>query len=293
MLYSLLNHETEMLARLFDISKLINDTIQILENYEPDICNQKALMNYLQCCEFVYTNSDDSSIVVKYCKTILDLKEHFQTKDDIYSYYLHFALIYYLQLPDTIVTDTEKNKQLLSLKNNTIYESVFYEVLEEYWYYERDFIDSLPVLKENKHIVEKDSSLLDEGYNYYCNGEKAEAEKCFTAIIDSKCKNTAQNAIGNLMFMVRRGEAENEYLSFWNLVDQLDGLTSTSLMNIMLYCIEHNEQNRKEFIEAKNVFYKLSEEELENVVDWWNKEEIVGEEESKLALAIVNGSLKD
>lgn len=64
-------------------------------------------------------------------------------------------------------------------------------------------------------------------------------------------------------------------------------------MNILLYCIEHNEQNRKEFIEAKNVFYKLSEEELENVVDWWNKEEIVGEEESKLALAIVNGSLKD
>ncbi len=64
-------------------------------------------------------------------------------------------------------------------------------------------------------------------------------------------------------------------------------------MNILLYCIEHNEQNQKEFIEAKNVFYKLSEEELENVVDWWNKEEIVGEEESKLALAIVNGSLKD
>lgn len=64
-------------------------------------------------------------------------------------------------------------------------------------------------------------------------------------------------------------------------------------MNIMLYCIEHKETNRKEFIEAKNVFYKLSGEELENVVDWWNKEEIVGEEESKLALAIVNGSLKD
>ena len=292
-IYSLLNHETEMLSTLFDISKLINDIIQILENYKPDIYNQKALINYLQCCEFVYKNSDDSSMVVKYCKTILDLKELIQTKDDIYSFYLRFALIYYLQLPDSIVTDTEKNKQLLSLKNNTIYESVFYEVLEEYWYYKRDSIDSLPVLKENKNIVEKDSSLLDEGYNCYCNGEKSRAEKCFTAIIDSKCKNIAKNAVGNLMFMVRRGEVENEGLSFWTLVDQLDSLTSTSLMNTLLYCIEHNEQNRKEFIEAKNVFYKLSEEELENVVDWWNKEEIVGEEESKLALAIVNGSLKD
>ena len=70
-------------------------------------------------------------------------------------------------------------------------------------------------------------------------------------------------------------------------------LSTTSSMNILLCCIEHNEQNRKEFIEAKNIFYSLPEEELESVVEWWNKKELVGEVESELALAIVNGSLKD
>ncbi len=288
----LLNSDISDLSSVFDVDELIKILIQLIDDYEPHADNFQAIIDYIRCCYFICNNTDYDSIVSKYCKRIIDLQECFNQKTKIYIYYLYFSLLIYLQLPSTIVSDTEKNAQLLKVKNNEVYESVFYDVLENAWYFEFDYINSIPILKESISIVENDSSVLQEGYDCYCAGDKIKAENNFKSIINSKCERVAQTAIGNLMFMSRRGETECD-VSFWDLVNKLDRWNSTALMNILLYCINYNEHEREEFTKAKNDFYNLSDEEIKDVVEWWEQVDLIGEEESKLALAIVNGSLKD
>lgn len=288
----LLDCNTNELSSVLDINELINTLIQLIDDYRPYADNFQALIDYVRCCYFICNNTDYDSIVGEYCRRIIDLQECFHQQYKIYKYYLYFSLLLYLQLPNSIVPISEKNTQLSKVKNSEFYESVFYDVLENAWFFEFDYINSIPVLCENISLVENDSTELQEGYDCYCAGDKTKSEEYFIRLMDSKCERVAQTAIGNLMFMSRRGETGYDF-SFWELVNKLNHWNATALMNILLYCINHKEQDRIEYTKAKDDFYSASEEEIKDVVEWWEQVELVGEEESKLALAIVNGCLKD
>jgi hypothetical protein len=62
------------------------------------------------------------------------------------------------------------------------------------------------------------------------------------------------------------------------------------LMNIILYYSSSGEIDNAQYIRAKTKLEKISEEERDAIVEWWSKVTIVGEEESKLALSLVQYS---
>ena len=62
------------------------------------------------------------------------------------------------------------------------------------------------------------------------------------------------------------------------------------LMNIILYYTSRGETDNDQYLRAKTKLDNISEEERETIVEWWSKVDIVGEEESKLALSLVHYS---
>ncbi|MBR3978641.1 MAG: SIR2 family protein [Oscillospiraceae bacterium] len=266
----------------------VEDTItKLLLNYAVDHTNCHSILHYSQCCELICRATKADTTVADFCKKVFAVMPLFPHKCKGYLMSLKYLANKFLSLPADVVNEFEKIDLIAGIKENEHTDSLYFHLL--HYASSCELINDFSRFSDDIAYVLEQQEKAQNGYERYCSGDYKQAEIMFSEVINCKVPLTADSARTNLAYMIRRNETEKSY-SFEEIIDQLVYWSEFDLMNILLYYIAKGETNNKTYIKAKEKFEKISEEERNNIIEWWSNVERVGEKESKLALSLINRS---
>lgn len=282
---SFIEHEhINQFSKEYSIEKIITNLLQQLE---VDQSNCHLLLHYANCCELICSISSDPQIIVEYSQKIFDVASFFPHEcKNFLATLKHTAMMYFL-LPETLAEERSKISILQTIKETQNTNAIFYDLLE-YVYSQMLICDTSAFLTDIAYIQEQNDN-LSNGYDLYCNGNHAEAERIFVEALSCKVTHIANSARTNLAYMVRRNEAKSN-LCFEEIMQQKTNLTGFDFMNILLFYKFKDETENEKYQKAKNSLAKLSEDERDSIISWWSNINLVGEYESKIALSFIKSA---
>lgn len=282
MISYLLFVDLELLKKYSTKNNIETILIEFVRNYVIDASMCHIVWQYSQCCLLICNISEDQTIIEEFSRKIIEISNGFKHECDRFTNVLSYALKIYMSLPEEIVDSDKKIRIILNTKETFNANSVYFDILD--YTYNRKTLNDYSIFDDDIEYVYQQNEELNNGYNMYFEGKKKEAENAFKELLNCKVSQIQQTARTNLGFMVRRNEADCG-LSFEEIMHQQNHLSGFDYMNILLfYCsrgMTENEQYQNAVIELN----KISEEEKIKIIDFWSKIDIVGVEESQLALS--------
>lgn len=276
--------EENNFEELYDLREIEEVFRDLLNDYNVDSSSCYRMLEFSRCCELLCSISEDVGLIYQYCYKVYKFIEWFPHECRSFSNILYSISKQFLSLPDVKVSDYEKREWLLKVKTNPNTKSTYYACLRVVE--EQKLLKDYAVFQSDIDYV-KQQAKLNEAYKIYREGEREKAEQLFAELINSEFEKISNTAKTNLSFMVRRKETKEKY-EFWEIVESKDDKTPTDLMNIILYCLANNATSNKQYIDAREKLSRLLNDDLESIRECWEDIQLVGEEESKIALSIIN-----
>ena len=191
----------------------------------------------------------------------------------------------FISLSADIVDETDKIDFIVRLKENEHTNSLYLPLL--HYVASNKLMEDLSMFDTDIAYILDQREKVQKGYDLYCSGNHCQAELLFAEVTGCKVPSIADYARTNLTYMIRRNETQGSY-SFEEVICQIEYWSEFDLMNMLLYYIEKGETNSDKYLRAKKLLDKISDEERESIMEWWSNVDRVGEEESKLALSLIN-----
>ncbi len=259
--------------------------ISAIENIPINDTNRSELVNYIMCCNNLLS-SNKNPIKYTYSKKIIDMILEQKALTNFLESSLSNALYTYFQLPNSLVNTEEKTNILLLLKSKVEYTKIYEDLLYFTTLENENQFKKNDILKLDIEYIENQKSQNHIGVELYISRNFVEAEKCFRLANQSNVVDISDTAKTNLLFMIRRNEVQEEY-DFWGIVKSICVPNIFTIINILLFCIENNIKDSKEY---RNAYEQLKEMEssIDDVLSWWNDISIVGEKEHDLVLSILD-----
>lgn len=276
--------ETDYIKRFSDEFDIEKTLIEFARQYSADSTKCHSLLYYSQCCQLICSISDDQDIINEFCQYVFDISSSFPHECNGFLRSLFIVSHIYMLLPENIANTPTKSSVLQRIKENEYTNSIYFDILE--FVYDRSIISDNSVFGNDIKYIDEQRKKLNWGYQLYCEGKKQEAEQIFTDLTDCKISNIKDSAQTNLGFMVRRNEATSKF-DFIKIMQQKKVLTGFDFMNLLLFYSAKNQFENAEYQNAKHQIELITEEEKNSIVDWWSKIDIVGKEESRLALSFL------
>ncbi|RJE46519.1 MULTISPECIES: SIR2 family protein [unclassified Dehalobacter] len=238
----------------------------------------------------LYKDNKKNKIIVKLGEMILQFETKMPCECKYYNYNLSKTLSNLVLCSATEITKDLKanyfqklralsnnNTDILLILNNTIRKVS--EIINE-----QDLIE-MGIKKDFENV--KDIDELSKGYQEYHNNDYSTAEQIFSNLVTCSSKEISDLARNNLAYMIRRKESSLISPTVFELLNPIDDKNAFKHMNFILYYLETKNSG---YDQCKISYQHLKEEDLDlqPVIDWWKDEITVGNEESKIALIILN-----
>lgn len=271
-------------ARVAQIEEVIS---KLLFSYSVDHSSCHSILHYSQCCELICRATEVDATLAAFCRKVFDVMPLFPHECKSYLMSLRVLASKYISLPEEAVTESDKIDLMVRVKENKYTSSLYFYLL--YYVSSHKLINDLSMFNADIVYISEQREKVQKGYELYCNGNHDQAEQMFSEVLGCKVLEIADSAKTNLAYMIRRNETKKQY-SFEDIISHMVYWSEFDLMNIILYYSSSGEIDNAQYIRAKTKLEKISEEERDAIVEWWSKVTIVGEEESKLALSLVQYS---
>ena len=262
--------------------KIENALINLIDNYLVDASMCHSLLQYSQCCKVICSLSNDPQIIEEHCQKIFRVYSTFPYECKNFLNVLFFMARMYIRLPESVANDSQKTIVLQGIKDNQHTSCLYFDLLE--YVMDETLIPDCSMFDEDMEYIREQREKLRRGYKLYCEGKHQEAEQIFKEGLRCKISGVEELARTNLAYMVRRKEVVSE-LDFEELIRSQTHPTGFDFVNLLLYYISKNEVESEKYQEAKNELKTIPEVEKYDVIEWWSNVDLVGEEESKLALS--------
>ena len=268
--------------RSHKIEKVIK---KLLLKYVVDHSRCYSILHYSQCCELICRATTDNETLATFCKKVFDVIPFFPHSCQGYLSLLDRLSIKFVSIPTEIVDEADKAEVLSKIKDNEYTNSLYFRLLQ--YISRQNLIKDLSKYSADIAYSSAQLEKVNQGYALYCDGDFRNAELLFCEAMDSKVSSIAELASTNLAYMVRRNETERSY-SFKDIIEKKTTLSGFDLMNVLLYYISKGETDGVKYREYQEELLNISDEERNDIIEWWSDTERVGEKESELALSLVN-----
>lgn len=262
--------------------------IKLLSGYEINPFNCRNMLAFSRCCRFIYRTSSDIKEQYEYALKIFSIKDDFPHECESFNALLRDAIFTIIELPVSIVDDKTKKEIVAATKTDKTI-NVYYEVL--YFLTNTEYINDLSEFECDINIFNNESNSLSEAVGLYKSQHLENAEKLFIVLQQAKSPSVSDLAKTNLSFMVRRKETQ-ENNDFWGIISTIKILSDFDWMNIALYCLENNETDKDIFNDAIDTLKNLTEDAYEHIISCWGDVNLVGEDESQLALSLIEKNIE-
>lgn len=260
---------------------------ELLSEYSIDPSSYRSAFYYCKCCVLLErVAASKTTLAGLYSRFIKDMLS-FPCIPEEHKKLLFAVAQKYMLLPEEFASAALKVETIAELKKNDCTRDIYYQLL--YFADSKGLIKEFPQFNDDINYHNEKREKLTEGYDQYCKGNHDHAETLFSELMSCEVSSVANAAINNLAYMVRRKETKRQY-SFEELIKKKTDLDGFSLVNILLYCTTGGKTDSDMFLKAKTEIEKISKEEREAICAWWGNVEIVGEEESKLALSLIGSN---
>lgn len=260
------------------VSKLLS-----IENVDLSRCH--SILQYCQCCELVCKTSKDNSCISEYCHKIFETIPFFDNSCGKMLSLLLRTVYLFLSLPNDIADDQAKTSVMLIIRDNKQMPKLYYRLLS--FISVENLIDNTEAFNPDFEYMDSQTKEVGIGYELYCDGKWSEAERIFLEALSCPIPHVANMARTDLAYMVRRGETEST-LSFEEVIQKKSTYCGFDIMNILLYYVARGDTDSERYLKAKSELTKLEPDERQKIISWWSNVELVGEEESILALNLLN-----
>ncbi len=281
-----------------NLSRMPNDAFDNIEEFENILrgvidnvdsstlkaCNQ--VLDYCYICSFVARTTNLNSTKISCCDLVLKLKEKIPCDCSGYNHVLELVLIEYFSLPISVLTDEKKIERLKKVKEILTEDEIYYSIFS-IAYHVGDKIQYQKEMCEDIEYIDK-HNLFNKGLEFYHKKNYDEAEKIFESLFDCGIKHLEEASKINLSFMVRRKETQRNKGRFLEIISQINKPSALKNMNIVLYFIGENDKENCLYKSALEELKTMSADLLEEVINCWTDIELVGENENKIAMDILN-----
>lgn len=282
MISYLLFVDLELLKKYLTKNNIETILIEFVRNYVIDASMCHIVLQYSQCCLLICKISDDSIIIEEFSRKIIEISTYFKHECNDFTKTLSYALTMYMSLPEKIADSDTKIRMLQNIKEAFHTKSVYFDIL--HYIYSNEVFSDYSIFNDDIEYICQQKEKLDDGYNRYFEGEKEKAQLAFKELLNCKISAIRQIARTNLGFMIRRNEANSEY-SFEEIMKQQEHLSGFDYMNILLFYRSRDMIESEQYQNAIIGLSEISEDEKRKIIEFWNKIDIVGVEESQLALS--------
>lgn len=273
---------------IFDSNRFsqIEEVIKkLLSKFVVDHSRCHSILHYSQCCDLVCRATKDNNTLVSFCQKVFDVIPSFPHQCTGYLSLLKRLSFKFISIPTNIVSESSKIEMLLKIKNNEFTNSLYFLLLQ--YIINFNLIEDLSRFSDDVTCFLDQKEKLQRGFKLYCDGDHIQAELLFSEVMSCKFPLIAEKARTNLAYMVRRKESQKSY-SFEEIISKQLQLGGFDLMNVLLYYISKGMKDSDEYMAYREELVKISAEERNNIIEWWSNVECVGEEESMIALSLIN-----
>ena len=268
-----------------DKSPKVEEVIKkLLMKYVVDHSRCFSILHYSQCCELICRVTKDNVTLATFCKKVFDVIPFFPHMCQGYLSLLSRLSDKFFAIPTDIVDEVDKAEVLSRIKENENTNSLYFRLLQ--YISSQNLIKDLSKFSADIAFVSEQQERVARGYALYCDGDFRNAELLFSEAMNSKVSFIAEGVRTNLAYMVRRNETERSY-SFIDLIKKKTVLNGFDLMNVLLYYISKGETDGEKFRKYQEELINISDEERQEIIEWWSNTERVGKEESELALSLI------
>lgn len=259
--------------------------VRLLSGYSVDHSSCHSILHYSQCCELICRVTENEATLAEFCRKVFEVMPLFPHECKSYLMTLRVLAKRFISLSADIVDETDKIDFIVRLKENEHTNSLYLPLL--HYVSSNKLMQDLTMFDTDIAYILGQREKVQKGYDLYCGGNHCQAELLFAEVTGCKVPSIADYARTNLTYMIRRNETQGSY-SFEEVICQIEYWSEFDLMNMLLYYIEKGETNSDKYLRAKKQLDKISDEEKESIMEWWRNVDRVGEEESKLALSLIN-----
>ncbi len=269
-----------------DRSSQIEEVIKkLLLKFVVDHSRCHSILHYSQCCELICRATNDNETLASFCKKVFDVIPFFPHICTGYMTLLNRLSFKFVSIPRDIVDEAEIIEILLKIKENEYTNSLYIPLLQ--YITGCNLIEDLSKFSVDVTYITEQRDKLQKGFALYCEGNHNQAELLFSEIMDCEVPLIAESARTNLAYMVRRNETKKSY-SFEDIIGKQSQLSGFDLMNILLYYISKEMKDSEEYMTYREKLANISDEERNNIIEWWSNIDRVGEKESTIALSLIN-----
>lgn len=266
--------------------------VSLIERVSADNITKYDFEQYIMCCAHILLVSDNNSVIYTYSQKIISLIFENKNTDPFMLTNLSHALICYFGLPNSLVTTEDKIEKLHYLKKKVEYAEIYEHMLSDVDFIDKADLKADSILKDDIEFIENMDAQIEKGIDLYLSKNFSEAEKCFKKAANCGIKSISDIAKTNLSFMIRRNETREKYI-FKDVVDDIKEPSIFTSINVMLYCMENDETESEEYETAVENLLNVTTDDIYNAIDWWSNTEVVGEEESKIVLEILEKTFEE
>jgi len=292
---------------VYDVRRITNDLLSLPNRLLKQIEELKGFLiglyekytqNLTDGCEFAHwltdialTLSDISDNAIEKASYYTQIKNHLSKMPiscESRQVFHRFALGILCSIPIIIVPDNKKIQEIVEYKK----------------YYPEDktvVIQMVITAQEigNSAAYENCGDLdyevgyssktdtLRNAYDCYLLKDFEQAELGFLSLLECGYSDIEEQARINLAFMIRRNETRITKHSFWEIIGSVSDERVFKSMNTVLYCIHFGQTDHECYSIALANLKNISPEEVNDLRECWNNVDMVGEEESALALSII------
>lgn len=256
--------------------------IELVGSFLVDVSKCHSILQYSQCCEVICSLSDDPAIIEEFGQKVFKVSSLFPHVCKSFLSTIFFVARMYMMLPENVANDSQKTRVLQGIKENEHTHCLYFDILDEVVY--AKLISDCSILSADIEYVNNLREKVNCGYKLYCEGKHQEAERLFNEALNCDVPSVADSVLTNLGYMARRKEVVSDFV-FEELMQRKKNQTGFDFMNLLLYYSSRNEFENEEYQRAKSKLKEISEDEKNSIIEWWSNINLVGEEESKLALS--------
>lgn len=258
---------------------------RLLSGYSVDNSSCHSILHYSQCCELICKATENNTTLAEFCRKVFEVMPLFPHECQSYLMSLKILANEFVSIPVDIVSESDKIDLIEKIKENQ-YTNCLYRPLLHY-VLNYNLVGDLAKFGDDIAYISDQKEKSQKGYELYCGGDYKQAERLFAEVICCDVPAIADLARTNLAYMIRRNETEKQYY-FEDIISQMVFWGEFDLVNILLYYTAKGETDNDKYMKAKAKLDQISVEERDKIIEWWSNVDLVGEEESKLALSLIN-----
>ncbi len=259
-----------------------NTLVDFVRNCEIDTSMCHLVLQYSQCCILVCKITDNPTIVEEFSRKIIEISTCFKHECKLLTKTLSCALTIYISLPEKIVDSDKKIRTIQNIKETSNNNFVYFDILN--YAFNRKIFNDYSIFGDDIDYVCQQKNKFKHGYTLYLEGKMEESGQSFKELLNCKISEIQRMSRTNLGFMIRRSEVDYE-LSFEEIMQQQEHLSGFDYMNLLLFYSLRGMTDNEQYQNALISLNEITEDEKKQIIDFWANVDIVGTEESKLALS--------